>query len=180
MYYQMKKNPDNLETMSAYDHVLHQWSYASALGSTYANNVAKFYGLGSAYGNHINEYKNQDAHNWMDDVMRTGDVWNHDVSINGGTEHTKIYGGVSYLHDKGILINSGFRRWSGNFKLTQDITKNLTWTSTPVTPRWNSRAANMAMPHKPTPSIPSTNPSAPATPPTWEWAVRAQKHNKTL
>ena len=127
MYYQVKKNPDNLETMSAYDHVLHQWSYATALGSTYANNVAKFYGLGSAYGNHINEYKNQEAHNWMDDVMRTGDVWNHDVSINGGTEHTKIYGGVSYMHDKGILINSGFRRWSGNFKLTQDITKNLTW-----------------------------------------------------
>ena len=127
VYYQVKSNPANLDVMSAYDHVLHQWSYATALGTTYANNVAKFYGLGSEYGNHINEYKNQSAHNWMDDVMRTGAVWNHDASVSGGSEHTKYYGSLSYTHDKGILINSGFRRWSGNFKLAQDITKNLTW-----------------------------------------------------
>ena len=127
VYYQVKSNPANLDVMSAYDQVLHQWSYATALGTTYANNVAKFYGLGSEYGNHINEYKNQSAHNWMDDVMRTGAVWNHDASVSGGSEHTKYYGSLSYTHDKGILINSGFRRWSGNFKLAQDITKNLTW-----------------------------------------------------
>ena len=127
VYYQIKSNPANLDVMSAYDHVMQQWSYATALGSTYANNMAKFYGLGSEYGNHINEYKNQSAHNWMDDVLRTGNVWNHDASISGGSEHTKYYGSLSYTHDKGILINSGFRRWAGNFKLSQDITKNLTW-----------------------------------------------------
>ncbi len=127
VYYQVKSNPANLDVMSAYDHVMQQWSYATALGSTYANNMAKFYGLGSEYGNHINEYKNQSAHNWMDDVMRTGAVWNHDASVSGGSEHTKYYGSLSYTHDKGILINSGFRRWAGNFKLSQDITKNLTW-----------------------------------------------------
>ena len=92
VYYQIKSNPANLDVMSAYDHVMQQWSYATALGSTYANNMAKFYGLGSEYGNHINEYKNQSAHNWMDDVMRTGAVWNHDASISGGSEHTKYYG----------------------------------------------------------------------------------------
>ena len=127
MYYQIRKNPENLEIWDAYSHVLHQWSYATALGTTYANNVAKFYGLGSAYGNHMAEYKNQSAHNWMDDVMQTGHSWNHDVSVSGGTQHTKYYATLNYSDEEGILINSGFRRWNGNFKLAQDITKNLKW-----------------------------------------------------
>ena len=127
MYYQIRKNPENLEIWDAYSHVLHQWSYATALGTTYADNVAKFYGLGSAYGNHIAEYKNQSAHNWMDDVMQTGHSWNHDVSVSGGTQHTKYYATLNYSDEEGILINSGFRRWNGNFKLAQDITKALKW-----------------------------------------------------
>ena len=127
MYYQIRKNPENLEIWDAYSHVLHQWSYATALGTTYADNVAKYYGLGSAYGNHIAEYKNQSSHNWMDDVMQTGSSWNHDVSVSGGTQHTKYYATLDYSKEDGILINSGFRRWSGNFKLSQDITKNLKW-----------------------------------------------------
>jgi len=127
MYYQIRKNPENLDIWDAYSHVLHQWSYATALGTTYADNVAKYYGLGSAYGNHIADYKNQSSHNWMDDVMQTGNSWSHDVSVSGGTQHTKYYATLNYSKEDGILINSGFRRWSGNFKLSQDITKNLKW-----------------------------------------------------
>ena len=127
MYYQIRKNADNLDIWDAYSHVLHQWSYATALGTTYADNVAKYYGLGAAYGNHISEYKNQSAHNWTDDVMGTGHSWSHDVSVNGGTQHTKYYATLNYSNEEGILINTGFRRWVGNFKLSQDITKNLKW-----------------------------------------------------
>ncbi len=127
VYYQIMKNPENLEIMDAYDHVLHQWSYATSLGETYANNMAKFYGLGSANGNHLAEYRNQSSHNWMDDVMQTGHTFNNDLSISGGTQHTKFYASVNYSNMKGILMNSGFRRWSANFKLSQDLAKNLKW-----------------------------------------------------
>ena len=127
MYYQIKSKPSHLDTWSAYDHVLHQWSYATALGPTYADNVAKFYGLGSNYGNHLADYKNQSAHNWMDDVLDSSHTWNHDLSISGGTKSTKYYAGISYNNNTGALINSGFSRWSANFKLSQEITKNLKW-----------------------------------------------------
>ena len=126
-YYQIRQEPAKLDIWDAYSHVLHQWSYASALGTTYADNVAKFYGLGSQYGNHINDYKNVSSHNWMDDVMDSGSSWNHDVSISGGTQHTKYYASLSYNNNDGTLLNSGFRRWSGNFKLSQDVAKNLKW-----------------------------------------------------
>jgi TonB-linked SusC/RagA family outer membrane protein len=126
-YYQIRQEPAKLDIWDAYSHVLHQWSYATALGATYADNVAKFYGLGSNYGNHLNDYKNVSSHNWMDDVMDTAHSMNHDISVSGGTQHTKYYASLSYNNNEGTLINSGFRRWSGNFKLSQDITSNLKW-----------------------------------------------------
>ena len=125
MYYQIKAQPKQLDVMNAYDHVFHTWSYAKSQGDTYADGVAKYYGLGSAYGNHLNEYHNQSSHNYMDDVLRTTHAWNHDVSVSGGTKSTKFYASVNYNDNEGALKNSGFSRWGINLKLTQDITKNL-------------------------------------------------------
>ena len=127
MYYQIKAEPDKLDVMSAYDHVLHTWSYAKSLGDTYADGVAKYYGLGSQNGNHLNDYKSQSAHNYMDDVLQSTHAWNHDVSLSGGTKSTRYYASVNYMNNDGTLINSGFRRWGANVKLSQDITKSLRW-----------------------------------------------------
>ena len=125
MYYQIKAKPSKLDVMDAYDHVYHTWSYAKSLGDTYADGVAKYYGLGAANGNHLSEYKNQSTHNYMDDVLRTTHAWNHDISVSGGSKATKIYASVNYSDNEGTLINSGFKRWGANIKLTQDITKTL-------------------------------------------------------
>ena len=67
------------------------------------------------------------THNYQDDLLSSSHAWNHDLSISGGTEHTKYYASINYTNDKGSLKNTGFRRWNANFKLAQDITKNLTW-----------------------------------------------------
>ena len=127
MYYQIKAEPDKLDVMDAYDHVLHTWSYAKSLGDTYADGVARYYGLGSQNGNHLNDYKGQSTHNYMDDVLQSTHAWNHDVSLSGGTKTTRYYASVNYMNNEGTLINSGFRRWGANVKLSQDITKNLRW-----------------------------------------------------
>ncbi|MBO5824144.1 MAG: TonB-dependent receptor plug domain-containing protein, partial [Prevotella sp.] len=89
VYYQLREKPEQLDVLSAYDNVLYNWSYATALGSAFADGVAKYYGLGSAYGNHINDYKNMDVHNYLDDVMDDASTWNHDLSISGGNKTTK-------------------------------------------------------------------------------------------
>ena len=67
------------------------------------------------------------THNYQDDLLSSSHAWNHDLSISGGTEHTKYYASINYTNDKGSLKNTGFRRWNANFKLAQDITKNLKW-----------------------------------------------------
>ncbi|WP_455668126.1 SusC/RagA family TonB-linked outer membrane protein [Phocaeicola sp.] len=126
MYYQMKENPKLLETMDSYDYVYNTWSYATAYGSSYGDGVAKYFGLGSKYGNNLDYYKGVPAHNYINDLMQTANSWSHDVSLSGGNDKTKFYASLNYMDDEGIRIKSGFQRWSASFKLTQKINKALT------------------------------------------------------
>lgn len=128
-YYQIKAKPQTLDVMDAYDNVLWNWGYAKSMGDAYADGVAKYYGLGSAYGNHLNDYKSQSTHNYMDDVLQDTHAWNHDVSLSGGNKKTKYYADVNYTDNKGALIKSAFSRITANAKLSTEINKNLTWTA---------------------------------------------------
>lgn len=127
MYYRMKEKPETYETESAYDYVLRNVCYATAYTPSDGAKVARYFGVGSANGNHLDEYKNMGTHNYQDDLLGTSHAWNHDLSISGGTQHTKYYASVNYINDKGSLKNTGFRRWNANLKLVQDITKTLKW-----------------------------------------------------
>lgn len=127
MYYQAKKAPKTLDVMDAYSYALHNWSYATAYGNNEEDGIAEYFGLGSKYGNHLNEYRNVGVHNYVDDVMRTASSWSHDLSLSGGNQNTKYYATVNYMTDDGIRIKSGFQRWNANFKISQKITKNLTF-----------------------------------------------------
>lgn len=127
MYYQIRTTPEVLEGMDAYDYVYNTWAYATAYGESYGDNVAKYFGLGSKYGNHLNEYRNMGVHNYNDDVMQTAGSWNHDLSLSGGNEKTKYYASMNYMDAEGTRINTGFSRWSANFKITQKINKQLTF-----------------------------------------------------
>ncbi len=125
MYYQVKTTPKVLDVMDAYDYVYWNWAYATAYGESYGDGVARYFGLGSNYGNHLNDYKNVKSHNYMNDVLDTAGSWNHDVSLSGGNEKTKYYASLNYISDDGIRINSGFNRWNINVKVNQKITNNL-------------------------------------------------------
>ena len=64
MYYSVKEKPTTYDTESAYDYVLRNWSYATSYGDKYGTNVAKYFGLGSENGNHLEEYRNMGTHNY--------------------------------------------------------------------------------------------------------------------
>ena len=127
MYYQIKKSSYTPDVQNAYDYVLHNWSYATALGESYGDGLANYFGLGSQYGNHLDDYRNVGVHNYVDDVMETAHAWNHDLSLTGGNQNTKYYASVNYNYDKGNRIQTGARRWSANFKISQKINKDLTF-----------------------------------------------------
>ena len=128
VYFQLKQNPKMLDVQEAYDYVYNTWAYATAYNeASLGDGVAKYFGLGSKYGNHLNDYKDVPTHNYTNDLIKTAKSWNHDVSISGGSAKTKYYASVNYTKDDGMLVNSGFSRWAANLKLEQDITRNLKW-----------------------------------------------------
>ena len=123
MYYQIKAKPKLLDQQNAYTYVRRVWEYAQAAGV--GDNIARHYGLGSSYGNRLNEYNNVGTHNYMDDVFSSGHMWNHDLSVSGGSDKTKYFASVGYVNDNATMKSSGYSRWNVNLKLQQQLAKTL-------------------------------------------------------
>lgn len=126
-YIQMKHRAKTLETLSAQDYILHNWSYAASRGEANQDAVEKYFGLGSKYGNHYADYANVSAHDYTDDVLRTAISHSHNINISGGSEKTKVMFSLGYISDEGIKINSDYNRLNTSLKLQQKLLDNLTF-----------------------------------------------------
>lgn len=62
---------------------------------------------------------------WLDMLIRNGRINEHNVSIAGGTENSKIYTAFNYFNNQGILENSDFTRYTGRINLDQKIGKRV-------------------------------------------------------
>lgn len=90
------------------------------LNSSYASqDVTQRIGLLSAsqfasYRRNINPAYAQGPANtdWQDLIYRTGNVSNHQLSFSGGSEKINYYVSGNYFDQKGVVINSGFERFS--------------------------------------------------------------------
>lgn len=124
-YAQVKNVAKTLETLSAQDYVLHNWSYAASRGAANQDAVEKYFGLGSKYGNHYAEYANVKAHDYTNDILRSAFTHSHNVAISGGNETTKIYSNIGFIEDQGIKINSDYSRMNASLKVQQKLASNL-------------------------------------------------------
>ena len=122
-YFQTKSIAKKLDVLNAQEYLKHTWSFAKSMGMD--KPVAEYFGLGAAYGNKWDQYANVEAHDWTEDMLRTASAWNHNVSLSGGSEKTKFTFSANYIDDEGLKINSGYQRFSTNFKLKQNITKGV-------------------------------------------------------
>jgi TonB-linked SusC/RagA family outer membrane protein len=59
--------------------------------------------------------------NWQDYIYRTAAVKNYDLSIRGGTDKTKFSVSGSYFDQDGIVIATGYKRYSGRVNIDNKI-----------------------------------------------------------
>ena len=59
---------------------------------------------------------------WQEEVIRTAGVQDHRLSFTGGSSQTQYYLSLGYFDQKGIILNSGFQRFSGRINLVHTIT----------------------------------------------------------
>ena len=57
-------------------------------------------------------YQNGVTTDWLDAVMQTGVVQNHNVSLSGGSENAKYFVSGDYLNQKGVLLGYNYKRYS--------------------------------------------------------------------
>ena len=123
-YGQSKTLPKNLEVLSPYEYALAQYEYATLRGATSSEftNFTKYFGV---YDD-LELYKSQKGTNWQNKLFGNPTTsQQHNLSISGGTEKTKLSFNTTYNKDEGILQGSGVERFYFNFKMNHEISKKL-------------------------------------------------------
>ncbi|WP_020605929.1 SusC/RagA family TonB-linked outer membrane protein [Spirosoma spitsbergense] len=71
---------------------------------------------------------------WQDAIFRSATIQNHTLSISGGKDNVKFYVSGNYMNQRGVVISSGFKRYSTRAnvevksgKLTAGINLNPTY-----------------------------------------------------
>ncbi len=59
--------------------------------------------------------------NWLGLLMRNGSIQEHNITVSGGSDKTRIYTSFNYYDNKAVLNNSDFLRYSGRVNLEQKI-----------------------------------------------------------
>jgi TonB-linked SusC/RagA family outer membrane protein len=58
---------------------------------------------------------------WQDEAFRTAPIQNHSLSLSTGTDKTTIALSGNYFNQQGILVNTGFDRYSGRVNIDHEI-----------------------------------------------------------
>lgn len=121
-YIQGRTLPKKLEVMSPYEFVLAQYEYARVRTQSDLDNFTKYFGV---YED-LELYKAQKGTDWQEELF--GGIalsQQHNVSLTGGTDKTKISFSVTHNKDEGILVGSGYKRTYMNLKLNHEISRTL-------------------------------------------------------
>lgn len=62
---------------------------------------------------------------WQDEVLRTDGTQSHTVTFSGGDERTRYHVSGSYFDQSGIVIGSGFRRYSARVNIDRTMSDRL-------------------------------------------------------
>lgn len=118
-----------METLDPYDYLTYKWGVLDTyFGTTYTTPFQQLFGIGNYKGDNsagIDAYKNMSKYNLQKDVYNSSFSHNHDLSVSGGTDKTKILFAFSYMDEDGMKLNSYTRRASASFKLDQKISNSL-------------------------------------------------------
>ncbi|WP_163378964.1 SusC/RagA family TonB-linked outer membrane protein [Cyclobacterium sp. SYSU L10401] len=59
--------------------------------------------------------------NWQNEIFRSAPIQEHRLSFSGGSEDTQYYLSLNAFDQDGIVISSGFKRFSGRINLTHSV-----------------------------------------------------------
>jgi TonB-dependent starch-binding outer membrane protein SusC len=119
---QARTLPRKLKVLSPYEFVLAQYEYARTRSQTDVDNFTKYFG---EYDD-LELYKYQKGTDWQEELF--GDPaysQQHNLSVTGGTQKTKMALSVTNNTDDGLLAGSGYMRNYLNFKINHEVSDKI-------------------------------------------------------
>ncbi len=119
-----------MDALDPYDYLVYAWGRSQLFGDAYAEPLEKLYGIGrfaTPQNGGLEAYKNVKKYDMQKDVYNESFSHNHDFSISGGTDKTKIYFAANYMDEQGMKHNSYSKRASVSLKINQQLAKNVTF-----------------------------------------------------
>lgn len=116
-----------MNALEPYDYLKYVWANAAANGEAYSEPFERLFGLGTNSLNPggIESYKDLASDDIQEDVYNSSVSHNHDLSVTGGTERTKLMLTVNYMDEEGMKINSYSKRANVSLKISQELLNNV-------------------------------------------------------
>lgn len=117
-----------LKAMDPYDYLKYVWANAAANGAAYQTVFEKLYGLGTQEGNNtggLDSYKNTPLYDLQKKVYNSSVSHNHDITLSGGTDKTKLFFSGNFIDEQGMKLNSSYKRANISFKGSQKLFDNV-------------------------------------------------------
>lgn len=109
------------DVMDTYDYLKFTLGYAKDYNTDMYQNMRKYFGIGAENGNHYADYANVKAHNWQEDLYKTGISHSHNLTISNGTKKNRTMFSLNFLNDDGTVINSYFKRINASLKTIEKL-----------------------------------------------------------
>ncbi|HEX6334640.1 MAG TPA: SusC/RagA family TonB-linked outer membrane protein, partial [Flavisolibacter sp.] len=121
-YGQARTLPRRLDVLSPYEFALMQYEYARIRSQAELDNFTKYFGV---YED-LELYRYQEGTDWQDKLFGNPALsQQHNLSILGGTDKTKMSFSLTNNTDEGLVPGSGYQRNFLNFKLNHEVSKVL-------------------------------------------------------
>jgi TonB-linked SusC/RagA family outer membrane protein len=62
---------------------------------------------------------------WQDEVLVTAPIQNYQLSVSGGNDKTQLFLSGAYFRQEGIVMNTGFDRYSARINVDHKVSKNV-------------------------------------------------------
>lgn len=138
-YYGIQTRSDNEKFVNAYDMATYMKeardnNYLSKGSNRNASDdnstrISKGASLRELIPGYLTPYLNKEKglidNDWYSTVLRPAPISNTSLNILGGTERSKFSFTGSYLNQKGLLIGTGYEKYSGNINLVTNVTDKL-------------------------------------------------------
>lgn len=73
----------------------------------------------------LDDYKTKKGYDWQNSLFRTAPIHIHNLSVRGGNSSTKYSISGMVYDQKGVIINSAYKRYQGRMSIDQTISKKL-------------------------------------------------------